>query len=51
MICEHTSFRGVLGLRGDIGDGWSYDAYGLYGTSVYKENFQNDFSRSVSARR
>lgn len=43
---RHTSFRGVIGLRGDISDGWSYDAYGLYGTSLLTENFQNDFSRS-----
>ena len=43
---RHTSFRGVIGLRGDIFDGWSYDAYGLYGTSLLSENFQNDFSRS-----
>ena len=43
---RHTSFRGVIGLRGDISDGWSYDVYGLYGTSLLSENFQNDFSRS-----
>ncbi len=43
---RHTSFRGVIGLRGDISDGWSYDVYGLYGTSILSENFQNDFSRS-----
>jgi len=43
---RHTSFRGVIGLRGDIADGWTYDAYGLYGTSLLSENFQNDVSRS-----
>ena len=43
---RHTSFRGVIGLRGDIADGWNYDVYGLYGTSILSENFQNDFSRS-----
>jgi iron complex outermembrane recepter protein len=43
---RHTSFRGVVGLRGDIAEGWNYDVYGLYGTSVLSENFQNDFSRS-----
>ena len=48
---RHTSFRGVIGLRGDIADGWSYDVYGLYGTSILSENFQNDFSRSRCARR
>ncbi|HKQ15126.1 MAG TPA: TonB-dependent receptor [Steroidobacteraceae bacterium] len=43
---RHTSFRGVLGLRGDFAEGWNYDVYGLYGTSVLSENFQNDLSRS-----
>jgi iron complex outermembrane recepter protein len=43
---RHTSFRGVIGLRGDIAEGWSYDAYGLYGTSLLTENYQQDFSRS-----
>jgi iron complex outermembrane recepter protein len=43
---RHTSFRGVLGLRGDVAAGWRCDVYGLYGTSLLSENFQNDFSRS-----
>jgi iron complex outermembrane recepter protein len=43
---RHTSYRTVLGLRGDIADGWRYDVYGLYGESILAENFQNDFSRS-----
>ncbi|HEY7642854.1 MAG TPA: TonB-dependent receptor [Steroidobacteraceae bacterium] len=43
---RHTSFRGVLGLRGDLADGWNYDVYGLYGTSILSENFQNDISRA-----
>ena len=24
---KHTSYRGVLGMRGDLGNVWSYDAY------------------------
>ena len=43
---RHTSFRGVVGARGDIADGWTYDIYGLYGTSMLSENYQNDLSRS-----
>ena len=43
---RHTSFRGVIGARGEIAEGWSYDIYGLYGTSILSENFQNDVSRS-----
>jgi outer membrane receptor protein involved in Fe transport len=41
---EHTSYRAVIGFRGDITNGWSYDAYGLYGTTKYAENYLNDFS-------
>ncbi len=43
---RHSSFRGVVGLRGDIAEGWNYDVYGLYGTSLLSENYQNDVSRS-----
>jgi iron complex outermembrane recepter protein len=43
---RHTSFRGVVGVRGDFAEGWTYDAYGLYGTSVLSENYQNDVSRT-----
>jgi iron complex outermembrane recepter protein len=42
---RHTSFRGVVGLRGEISSGWNYDVYGLYGTSELMENYQNDMSR------
>ena len=43
---RHTSFRGVVGLRGDISDAWNYDIYAQYGTSILAENYQNDFSRT-----
>ena len=43
---RHTSFRGVIGARGEIAEGWNYDIYGLYGTSLLSENYQNDVSRS-----
>ncbi|HKR33448.1 MAG TPA: TonB-dependent receptor [Steroidobacteraceae bacterium] len=43
---RHTSFRGVVGLKGDIAEGWNYDVYGLYGTSILSERFQNDISRT-----
>jgi outer membrane receptor protein involved in Fe transport len=43
---RHTSYRGVLGVRGDIAEGWTYDVYGLYGRSILAENYQNDFSRT-----
>ncbi|MGH8178527.1 MAG: TonB-dependent receptor domain-containing protein [Steroidobacter sp.] len=40
----HQSFRAVLGLRGDISDAWSYDAYGQIGESQLTSNQTNDFS-------
>ncbi|HKD23792.1 MAG TPA: TonB-dependent receptor [Rhizomicrobium sp.] len=43
---HHTSYRIVVGARGDLGDGWTYDAYGQYGYTLFSENFQNDFSVS-----
>ncbi len=42
----HTDYRGVLGLRGDLGDGWSFDAYGQYGEVDYRDVETNDVSVS-----
>jgi outer membrane receptor protein involved in Fe transport len=41
---DHTSYRGVIGMRGNFAEAWSYDAYGLYGTTVYAQNYLNEFS-------
>ncbi len=36
---EHTNYRGVLGVKGDINDAWSYDTYGsYYYTTLYNTN-------------
>jgi iron complex outermembrane recepter protein len=43
---RHTSFRTVLGFRGDITDTWQYDAYGQYGTTRYAQQYLNEFSLS-----
>ena len=43
---RHTSYRGVAGIRGSFAEAWTYDAYGQYGTTVYAENYLNDFSLS-----
>jgi iron complex outermembrane recepter protein len=40
----HESYRVVLGMRGDINDTWSYDAYGQYGTTNLSAVATNDFS-------
>jgi iron complex outermembrane receptor protein len=41
---QHTSYRGVLGLKGNLGDAWSYDAYYQYGRTNYSQVYKNDFS-------
>lgn len=41
---RHTSYRGVLGIRGDIGDTWSYDAFLNYGQVASAEIFDEDLS-------
>ncbi len=43
---RHTNYRIDIGARGDLGDGWSYDTYLQYGTTLLSENYQNDVSVS-----
>jgi iron complex outermembrane recepter protein len=40
----HESYRTVLGMRGDLTDAWSYDAYGQYGATSLSSVYSNDFS-------
>nr|WP_295075610.1 TonB-dependent receptor [uncultured Roseateles sp.] len=40
---RHTSYRAVVGVKGDIGP-WSYDIFGQIGRVVYQETYKNDFS-------
>jgi outer membrane receptor protein involved in Fe transport len=41
---KHTSYRGVLGTRGDLTNAFSYDAYYQYGRTNYSFVQQNDIS-------
>ncbi|MFC0102513.1 TonB-dependent receptor domain-containing protein [Sphingopyxis terrae] len=41
---QHTSYRAVLGMRGDLSPAWSYDAYYQYGRTNFAETYTNDFS-------
>jgi iron complex outermembrane receptor protein len=41
---QHTSFRIVLGTKGDLNDAFSYDAYYQYGRTNFNETYLNDFS-------
>ena len=39
FLFEHTNYRAVIGTRGDLGDAWTYDAYGqYYYTTFYNSN-------------
>jgi outer membrane receptor protein involved in Fe transport len=44
---RHTSYRGVLGFKGDIPfvKGWDYDVWYQMGKVVYQETYLNDFSK------
>ena len=41
---EHTDYRIVAGIKGDLLRGLSYDAYYQFGTSRRAETYFNDFS-------
>jgi outer membrane receptor protein involved in Fe transport len=47
---RNTSYRGVLGVKGDVAQYWSYDLYGNLGRVVYQQIFRNDFSVTRLAR-
>lgn len=47
---RHTSFRTVLGVKGELGKVWSYDAFMQTAQVVYQEVFKNDFSNTRTAR-
>jgi iron complex outermembrane receptor protein len=41
---QHTDYRIVAGMRGDLGGGFSYEMYYQYGRVVYAQTYLNDFS-------
>ncbi len=43
---RHTEYKIDVGSRGDLGQGWNYDAYYQYGTSIFSEEYLNDVSVS-----
>ena len=42
---RHTSYRMKLGMKGDLGNGWTYDVYGQYGLTLYSETYDNEWSK------
>jgi outer membrane receptor protein involved in Fe transport len=47
---KHESWRGVLGMRGDLSKVWSYDTYFQYGRTNYSLVYKNEFSISRLTR-
>ncbi|MBK9625731.1 MAG: TonB-dependent receptor [Rhodocyclaceae bacterium] len=47
---EHTSFRSVFGLKGDLNKDWKYDVSVQYAKIKYTENYVNDVSATRIAR-
>jgi len=46
-----TSYRGVVGVRGTFFDNnWNYDVSGQYGTVLFAQTYQNDFSIARTQR-
>jgi outer membrane receptor protein involved in Fe transport len=43
---RHTAYRMNIGAKGDLGDGWSYDVYAQYGTSILAESYLNEMSKA-----
>ena len=41
----HTSYRTVLGIKGDINDAWNYDTYFQNGITRFSEIYTNDVSK------
>ena len=41
---RHTSYRYVLGLKGDVLKNWDYDLYAQQAKVVYQQIYRNDFS-------
>jgi outer membrane receptor protein involved in Fe transport len=41
---RHTAYRIDLGMRGQLAEGWNYDGYIQYGTTIYNEHYEGDVS-------
>ena len=48
---RHTSYRGVVGVKGDVStSNWNYDVSATYSTVIFSETYHNDFSITRSQR-
>ncbi|HEX4304049.1 MAG TPA: TonB-dependent receptor [Rhizomicrobium sp.] len=42
---HHSSYRFVIGVKGDIADGWTYDAFAQYGLSLFNFELTHEWSK------
>lgn len=47
---RHTSFRSVVGVKGDILNNWDYDVFMQTGKVIYQQTYLNDFSTTRALR-
>jgi len=47
---RNTSYRGVIGVKGTILNGWDYDVYYQQAKVLYQEEYLNDFSKVHTQR-
>jgi len=47
---RHTSYRGVLGIKGEMFQNWNYDVYAQSGKVLYEGVYRNDFSKTRTFR-
>src|SRR5438034_5667648 len=43
---RHSSYRGVVGAKGDVLQNWNYDAFYQEGRVLYQGEYRNDFSKA-----
>jgi iron complex outermembrane receptor protein len=43
---EHIAYRINIGARGEIVDGWNYDAYMQYADTIYQEHYTGEVSKT-----
>jgi iron complex outermembrane recepter protein len=46
---RHTSYRTVIGVKGEFAKYWNYDIFAQSGRVVYQETYKNDFSIARTA--
>src|SRR6266496_1454383 len=47
---RHSSYRGVLGVKGEMFQNWNYDVYAQSGKVLYEGVYRNDFSKARTAK-